>query len=44
MIFNLPDFEGKDVVFVGKGREGISFKKFIEPLGIIKSFNFIDII
>lgn len=42
MIFNLPDFAGKDVVFVGKGKEGVSFKKFIETLGIIKSFRFID--
>ena len=42
MIFSLPDFEGKDVVFVGKGKEGVSFKNFIEVLGIIKSFTFID--
>ena len=42
MSFNLPDFEGKDVVFVGKGKEGVSFKNFIETLGIIKSFKFVD--
>jgi len=42
MTFNLPDFAEKDVVFVGKGKEGVSFKNFIEPLGLIKSFRFID--
>lgn len=42
MSFNLPDFEGKDVVFVGKGKEGISFKNFIETLGTIKTFKFVD--
>ncbi len=40
--FDLPDFAGKNVVFVGKGREGLSFEKFINEQGGIKSFMFID--
>jgi len=42
MTFNLPDFLEKDVVFVGKGKEGLSFEKFIKGQGNIKSFKFVD--
>ena len=42
MTFNLSDFQNKDVVFVGKGKEGISFEKFINHQGHIRSFRFID--
>lgn len=42
MNFDLPAFFDKNVVFVGKGKEGASFKKFIETYGNIKSFKFID--
>jgi len=30
MIFNLPQFDGKHVVFIGKDREWASFEKFIQ--------------
>ena len=30
MIFSLPDFENKDVIFIGKGREWESFSAFIQ--------------
>lgn len=30
MIFSLPDFENKDVIFIGKGREWDSFSAFIQ--------------
>jgi len=42
MNFSLPDFENKDVVFVGKGKEGVSFETFINTHGAIKSFRFVD--
>lgn len=42
MSYNLPDFEGRDVIFVGKGKEGLSFQKFIESWGGIHSFTFVD--
>jgi UDP-N-acetylmuramoyl-L-alanine---L-glutamate ligase len=42
MIFNLPDFENKDVVFVGRGKEGQNFKKFIQEQNIVRSFEFVD--
>lgn len=40
--FSLPQFEGKDVVFIGHGREGHSFETFIQSYGNIRSFRFVD--
>lgn len=37
MIFNLDYFTGKDVVFIGKGKEWTSFEKFITNNAQIKS-------
>ncbi len=37
MIFNLEYFTGKDVVFIGKGKEWSSFEKFITDNAQIKS-------
>ncbi len=42
MIYHLPDFLNKDVVFVGKGKEGVSFEKFINTNREISSFKFVD--
>lgn len=40
--FDLPEFFDKNVVFVGKGKEGLNFQKFIETFGNVKSFRFVD--
>lgn len=40
--FELPVFADKDVVFVGRGKEGLSFQKFIELHVNIRSFRFVD--
>ncbi|MCA9328728.1 UDP-N-acetylmuramoyl-L-alanine--D-glutamate ligase [Candidatus Saccharibacteria bacterium] len=42
MNFDLPAFYDKNVVFVGHGKEGVSFKKFIETYGNLRSFKFVD--
>ena len=42
MSFNLPEFENKDVVFVGRGKEGQSFEKFIQANASVASFKFVD--
>ncbi len=42
MTWNLPAFQDKEVVFIGRGREGQSFEKFINEHGHIKSFRFVD--
>ncbi len=42
MSFTLPDFDQKNVVFVGRGKEGLSFQTFIESWGNIQSFTFVD--
>lgn len=38
MTFDLSDFTGKDVVFIGKGREAESFEKFILEYGQPNTF------
>jgi UDP-N-acetylmuramoylalanine--D-glutamate ligase len=40
--FELRDFNGKAVIFIGRGREGVSFEKFIKAQAAISSFLFID--
>ncbi len=42
MNFDLHDFNGKAVIFIGRGREGVSFEKFIKANAAISSFLFID--
>ncbi len=42
MNYELPDFFNKAVVFVGRGKEGVSFQNFIETYGNISSFKFVD--
>lgn len=42
MNYNLPYFVDKDVVYIGGGREKISFEKFIGEHGQIKSFQAVD--
>lgn len=42
MSWNLPQFTGKEVVFIGHGREGLSFEKFIKKHGQIANFRFVD--
>lgn len=42
MNFELPDFYDKDVVFVGRGKEGVSFEKFINTHASPRSFRFVD--
>jgi len=42
MTFQLPDFDNKNVVFVGRGKEGQSFEKFIQEHINIQSFRFVD--
>lgn len=43
MIFDLPEFNNKDVVFIGRnGREGPSFEKFIQEHGQIRTFRYVD--
>ncbi len=42
MNFELRDFNGKAVIFIGRGREGLSFEKFIKAQAAISSFLFID--
>lgn len=42
MTFNLDYFTGKDVVFIGKGKEGKSFESFITTNGGIGSFSYVD--
>ncbi len=42
MNFDLPEFNGKAIIFIGRGREGISFEAFIKAHAAISSFLFID--
>jgi len=42
MKWALLDFADKDVVFIGHGREGQSFERFIQQHGRISSFRFVD--
>ncbi len=42
MNFDLSDFNGKAVIFIGRGREGLSFESFIKQNAAISSFLFID--
>lgn len=42
IIFDLKEFLDKDIVFIGRGREGLSFEKFIKANVGIKSFRFTD--
>ena len=42
MIFNLDYFAGKAVVFIGRGKEGASFEKFITSQANIGSFSYVD--
>lgn len=42
MKWPLEAFKGKSIIFVGHGREGESFKEFIEEHGQIVDFRFID--
>lgn len=42
MNFELPEFNGKAVIFIGRGREGMSFEKFIHAHTAVSSFLFID--
>jgi len=42
MKWSLPEFDGKDIVFIGRGREGISFERFIGLHGNTASFRFVD--
>ncbi len=42
MNFELNEFNGKAVIFIGRGREGMSFEKFIKANAAISSFLFID--
>jgi len=36
--FDLPEFNGKAVIFIGRGREGKSFEKFIKAQTALSSF------
>lgn len=40
--WKLDKFAGKEVVFIGRGREGLSFEKFIKKHGQIADFRFVD--
>ena len=40
-MFNLPEFEDKDVVVIGAGREGKSFDSFIHENASLRSLKFI---
>lgn len=42
MNFELKDFNGKAIIFIGRGREGLSFEKFIKSQAAISSFLFVD--
>ena len=42
MNFDLSEFTGKAIIFIGRGREGLSFEKFIKANAAISSFLFID--
>lgn len=42
MNFELNDFNGKAVIFIGRGREGLSFENFIKAHAAVSSFLFID--
>lgn len=42
MIYSLPEFENKAVVFIGRGREGASFEEFIQQHATIASFSYVD--
>lgn len=42
MNFDLSEFNGKAIIFIGRGREGQSFEKFIKANAAISSFLFID--
>ena len=41
MKWPLKQFENKDVVFIGRGREGLSFEKFINEQAVARSFRFV---
>ncbi len=43
MIFNLPEFTNKNVIFIGQGREWQSFEKFIQKNAEVKSLQSIYI-
>ncbi len=40
--WDLSEFTGKEVVFIGRAREGLSFEKFIGKHGQAASFRFVD--
>ncbi len=42
MKWQLDSFKQKDIVFIGKGREGLSFETFIKKHGSPASFTFVD--
>ncbi|MEI7632072.1 MAG: UDP-N-acetylmuramoyl-L-alanine--D-glutamate ligase [bacterium] len=42
MNFELKEFNGKAIIFIGRGREGLSFEKFIKSQTSVSSFLFID--
>jgi UDP-N-acetylmuramoylalanine--D-glutamate ligase len=42
MTYNLDYFYGKDVVFIGRGKEGTSFEKFITANATIGEFRYVD--
>ncbi len=42
MNFDLPEFNGKAIIFIGRGREGLSFEKFIHEQAAVSSFLFVD--
>ena len=42
MNFELPQFNGKAIIFIGRGREGQSFEKFVHQYASPSSFLFID--
>lgn len=41
--YDLSEFYNKNVIFIGRGKEGLSFQHFIETYGNIASFKFIDV-
>lgn len=38
MKFELPEFKGKSIIFIGRGREAVSFEKFIKTYAAPSSF------
>jgi len=40
--FELPEFNGKAIIFIGRGREGLSFEEFVKRYATPSSFLFID--